>query len=53
MVNLGLVYIVNGPYVAEFLDELKFFPFSTNADQVDALSGAFATLTKKANAGIA
>jgi predicted phage terminase large subunit-like protein len=52
IVNLGLLYVVNGPYVADLLDELKFFPFSTNMDQVDALSGAFAVLTKKSSAGV-
>lgn len=37
----GLVKLLSGPWIGEFLDELEAFPFGMFKDQVDALSGAF------------
>ena len=45
-VNAGNVYMVDAPWNEAFLEELKYFPFSTYKDQVDASSGAFNMLTK-------
>lgn len=52
-VNEGNVLLMNGDWVSEFIDEHRFFPFSTYKDQVDAASGAFSKLTKKKEAGAA
>lgn len=41
-VNAGNVWLPEGAeWIPEYLDELRFFPFSTYKDQVDASSGAF------------
>lgn len=39
--------LVEGPWNADYLDEMEYFPYSTYKDQGDATSGAFAHLTKK------
>jgi len=46
-VENGNVYIVNGPWVNDYVEELRFFPFSKYKDQVDASSTAFNTLAPK------
>jgi predicted phage terminase large subunit-like protein len=49
----GLVQIVRGAYLTEFLDEAEDFPpegEESHDDQVDALSGAFANLIVKSAA---
>ena len=43
-VNEGLVRLVAGPWVADFLNEYRFFPHSTYKDQVDGGSGMFRLL---------
>ncbi len=40
-VEAGNVYLVRGPWNAEFLNELSIFPFGEFDDQVDAVSSAF------------
>ncbi len=40
----GNIKLVNGPWVAAFLDEIAEFPNAKHDDQVDGLSGAFAEL---------
>ncbi len=45
--NWGNVMILRGDWNYEFVDEHRFFPFSTYKDQVDGGSGAFNYLTKK------
>lgn len=45
-VNAGNVYIIEAPWNAEYIEELRYFPRSTYKDQVDASSGAFTMLTK-------
>lgn len=45
-VNAGNVYMVNGGYTKEYLEELAFFPNGKHDDQVDASSGAFSMLDK-------
>lgn len=47
-VNGGNVFMIEAPWNSIYLSELEFFPFSKYKDQVDASSGAFAQLTKKA-----
>ncbi len=42
----GNVYIVNGTWVENFLDEIESFPDGKHDDQVDAVSGAFKKLTE-------
>jgi len=44
-VNDGDVYAEPGPWVVEYLDEIRHFPLSKYKDQVDASSGAFKLLT--------
>jgi len=46
-VNNGNVLIYNGDWVHAFIEEHRFFPFSTYKDQVDASSGAFNKLAGK------
>lgn len=46
-VNNGNVYLLRGTWNAAYLEELRYFPYSTNKDQVDASSGAFSKLTVK------
>jgi len=43
-VNAGDVYAVPGPWLPDYLDELRHFPLSRYKDQVDASSGAFKIL---------
>lgn len=45
-VNAGNVSIVDAPWNKEYLDELRFAPFGTHDDQIDASSGAFSLLLK-------
>jgi predicted phage terminase large subunit-like protein len=45
-VNAGTVYIVKGPYLKPYFEELAFFPNGKNDDQVDASSGAFSLLQR-------
>jgi predicted phage terminase large subunit-like protein len=40
----GNVYLVNGPWVKKFLDEIEMFPDGKFKDQVDSASGAFIAL---------
>ena len=41
-VNSGLVRVpVDAPWLPDYLDELRYFPFSKYKDQVDSSSGAF------------
>ncbi|MGH6877540.1 MAG: phage terminase large subunit, partial [Rhizomicrobium sp.] len=42
----GNVYLVEGPWIEAYLDELCLFPGGAFKDQVDASSGAFARLRK-------
>lgn len=44
----GDVYLVDGPWVREYLDELTEFPLGKHDDMVDASSGAYADLTLSA-----
>lgn len=46
-VNNGGVRILRAPWNFDFLQELRFFPFSTYKDQTDAASGAFNHLVHK------
>jgi len=46
-VNNGNVMLLNGMWNREFVEEHRFFPFSTFKDQVDASSGAFNKLVHK------
>jgi len=46
-VNGGSVMVMNGIWTREFLEELRFFPFSTNKDQVDSCSLCFKFLVSK------
>ena len=48
----GNIYLVNGAWISTFLDEAEAFPNGAHDDQVDALSGAFAQLTKSGTAEI-
>ncbi len=45
-VNNGNVMMMRGDWNSSFIEECRFFPYSTYKDQVDAASGAFAKLTK-------
>jgi len=46
-VNYGNVALLYGAWNAAYIEELRFFPFGTYKDQVDASSGAFSKLTAK------
>ena len=46
-VNVGAFLLLNGMWNREFIEEHRFFPFSTYKDQVDAASGAFTRLVGK------
>lgn len=46
-VNNGNVQLLRGDWNGKFIDELRFFPFGTYKDQVDASAGAFNRLTGK------
>lgn len=43
----GNVYIVNGPWVSDFLEEACSFPLGPHDDQIDAASGAFGRLSAR------
>lgn len=43
-VNGGNLTLVPGPWNEAYIEEMKFFPFSTTKDQIDASAGAFAAL---------
>lgn len=43
----GNVYLVNGPWINDFLDELELFPDGEHDDQITAAGGAFNELTGK------
>lgn len=49
-VNNGNVLIVKADWNHDFLEEHRFFPFSTYKDQVDSAAGAFSKLSKKRTA---
>ena len=38
------IFLVNGPWINEFLDEAESFPLGEHDDQIDAVSGAFQLL---------
>lgn len=44
----GLVKLVRGPWIPDFLDELDAFPSEEHDDQVDSTSGAFSKLSLSA-----
>jgi len=44
----GNLKLVQGPWIADFLDEAEAFPQGSHDDQVDAVSGAFAALSSGA-----
>jgi predicted phage terminase large subunit-like protein len=46
-VNNGLFMLLSGEWNRAFVEEHRFFPFSTYKDQVDASSGAFNKLVEK------
>jgi len=46
-VGAGNVRCLNREWTKEYLDELRFFPYSRYTDQVDASSGAFNRLVRK------
>ena len=46
-VNSGNVALLVGDWNHAYIEELRFFPFSTYKDQVDASSGAFNRITGK------
>lgn len=46
-VNNGNILLLVGVWNYEFIEEHRFFPFSTTKDQVDSASGCFGRLTKK------
>jgi len=46
-VNNNNVMLLIGAWHQKFLEELRYFPYSTYKDQVDAASGAFSKLTQK------
>jgi predicted phage terminase large subunit-like protein len=46
-VNNGGVMLLNGGWVHLFVEELRFFPYSTYKDQTDAASLAFSKLVAK------
>lgn len=46
-VNAGNVQLLTAVWNAKFLEEHRYFPFSTTKDQVDASAGAFNKLTVK------
>lgn len=49
-VNNGNVVLLRGDWNDTFINELRFFPFGTYKDQVDAASGAFAKIINKKRA---
>jgi len=51
-VNWGNVSMLRAEWNKAFIDELRFFPFGTYKDQVDAASGAFRMLTERKKAKV-
>jgi predicted phage terminase large subunit-like protein len=45
-VNVGNVYLAPGPWNADYVTEMSYFPYSTHKDQIDASSGAFSFVGK-------
>jgi len=45
--QIGNVRLLRGTWISAFLDELEAFPDGSHDDQVDAASGAFATLSSR------
>lgn len=43
----GKVYLVTGPWIADFLGEVCSFPLAAHDDQVDTVSGGVAHLTRR------
>lgn len=41
MCEIGHVYLVRGPWIRDWLDELESFPLGKHDDQVDSASGGF------------
>ena len=47
-VNSGNVYVKEGAgWILDLIEEMRYFPFSTYKDQIDALSGGFNEMYKK------
>ncbi len=42
----GNIFLVRGPWINTFLDEITTFPFGSHDDQVDSVSGAFSKLVE-------
>lgn len=51
-VNNGNIWLLNGVWNRDFLEEHRYFPNSTFKDQVDAASGAFSKSVRKKIAGV-
>lgn len=51
-VNYGNVYMLQGDWNTDYINELKYFPYSSYMDQVDASSGAFNLLNSKKKARV-
>lgn len=49
-VNAGNVMMLRGDWNHSFVEELRYFPYGTYKDQVDAASGAFKLITGKRTA---
>jgi predicted phage terminase large subunit-like protein len=47
----GLVFLIRGPWINPFLDELEAFPNTEDKDQTDAFSGAFIKVSSRTHAG--
>ncbi len=47
-VNQGLVYMIDSSWNKDFVYEMKYFPNIKIKDQIDACSGAFGVVSKKA-----
>jgi len=45
-INAGNVYYADGPWVKDFKEELKFAPFGSHDDQIDAAAGAMSMLIR-------
>lgn len=46
-VNAGFVWVENAEWARTLIEEMRYFPYSTYKDQVDAASGAYAMLSQK------